>query len=101
MFKACSDGIPKYRNFISYILQKDTVLLASVGSFRACDFETDGDQYGSFSFKPTNSSEKIKCSKFVQTGFQNIEISYLIYSHPGKIDTGEIDTFLEIFKKSG
>ena len=58
----------------------ETTKLAT-SDFSACDFETDRDgEYGSFSFKPTNSTEKIKCSKFVQTGFQNIEISYNIYS---------------------
>ena len=59
----------------------ETTKLAT-SKFETCDFETSGwwGEYGLFSFKPTNSSDKIKCSKLFKTGLQNIEISYLIYS---------------------
>ena len=50
----------------------------SISDFGICDFTADEyGQYGSFSFKPTNSSEKIKCSKLVQTGFHNIKFHIL------------------------
>ena len=57
----------------------ETTRLAT-SDFDFCDFETSylGD-YGSFSFKPINSSDQIKCSKFVQTGFQDIKMPNLLY----------------------
>lgn len=50
----------------------------ATADFSFCDFKTNdsgvygyGSFSGSFSFIPTNSSDEIKCSKLVQTGFQN------------------------------
>ena len=38
-----------------------------------CDFKTgEYDSSGSVSFKPINSSDQIKCSKLLQTGFQDL-----------------------------
>ena len=61
----------------------------ATSDFSTCDFKNYRDIqffqfYGSFSFKPTNLSYEIKCSKLVQTGFLSmikyfIHISYMIY----------------------
>ena len=46
----------------------------STSDFSKCDFEQDeGGQYGSFSFKPINSSDDVQCSQLLQTGFKNIK----------------------------
>ena len=38
-----------------------------------CYFFSDGE-HGSFGFKPTNSSDEIKCSQLVQAGFLDIKV---------------------------
>ena len=47
--------------------------MATTSDFGICDFVADqGYQYagyGSFSFKPTNLSDDVKCTQLVQTGF--------------------------------
>ena len=55
----------------------------ATSDFSTCDFENYRDIqffqfYGSFSFKPTNLSYEIKCSKLVQTGFLSM-IKYFIH----------------------
>ena len=47
----------------------ETTKLAT-SDFGICDFELDLSQwFGSFSLKPTNLTDDIKCSQLVQTGF--------------------------------
>ena len=48
--------------------------------FDTCDFEDSG-YYGSFSFKPTNSSYAVKCSQYVQAGFSDAKKSKLKFSN--------------------
>ena len=54
----------------------ETTKLAT-SDFGICNFKRSGDyfdgEYGSFRFKPTNSSDEIKCSQLVQTGFLNLK----------------------------
>ena len=46
----------------------------AISGFGICDFVADEwSEYGSFSFKPTNSSDEIKCSQLVQAGFADIK----------------------------
>ena len=48
----------------------------AISDFGICDFEEPygSDESGSFSFKPTNSSDEIKCSQLVQAGFLDIKV---------------------------
>ena len=47
----------------------ETTKLAT-SDFGICNFEVDVSQFfGSFSLKPTNLTDDIKCSQLVQTGF--------------------------------
>ena len=56
----------------------------ATSDFSVCDFEysTDTDYennivyYGSFSFKPTDLSYEVKCSKLIQTGFYKLFHTY-------------------------
>ena len=57
----------------------ETTKLAT-SDFGICDFVADENTswstYGSFSFKPTNSSDEVKCSHVVQTGFLNLTVRF-------------------------
>ena len=48
----------------------------ATSDFGICDFQRADYTFsgGSFSFKPTNSSDEIKCSEVVQAGFLDIKI---------------------------
>ena len=57
----------------------------AISDFGICDFTVDEfGGYGSFSFKPTNSSDEIKCSQLVQAGFLDIKkkLFYFIHKRP-------------------
>ena len=46
----------------------------ATSDFGICDFVADeSGEYGSFSFKPTNLSDDVKCSQLVKTGFSNVK----------------------------
>ena len=56
----------------------ETTKLAT-SDFGICDFEEPkAGEYGSFSFKGTNSSDAIKCSQLVQTGFLDLKFQTYI-----------------------
>ena len=60
----------------------ETTKLAT-SDFGICEFDRQIDDlfggiYGSFSLKGTNSSEEIKCSQLVQTGFQDLKLQTYI-----------------------